>query len=283
MTQDILDNNNITITTAEITSFFTIEDLNILNDIDETDVPKNNQSFQNDIESMFSFDAEDLAEWINEDDDLSEKSASSSDDFLGRFFQEDNLDDDSHYSFDAEDLAEWIEEGNDEKHISTSSSSPSTCDLQIPTAENDNEIDHASVLNMINLDKSMCTNLVKSEMNSHNTFGLFHSLNSAKLRTNISRQKVLQHKVTATNLSTNGNERCRSFDMDSLKKRRFLFDLRQSQQRLKKFSSQTSNVVQKASLLGKRINSESTAYGRQKRLRQSRNETPIKNHFAVAA
>ena len=237
MTQDILDNNNIT--TAEITSFFTIEDLNILSDIDETDVPKNSQSFQNDIESMsmFSFDAEDLAEWINEDDDLSEKSASSSDDFLECFFQEDNLDDDSHYSFDAEDLAEWIEEGNDEKHVSTSSSSPSTCDLQIPTAENDNKIDHASVLNMINLDKSMCTNLVKSEMNSYNTFGLFHSLNSAKLRTNISRQKVLQHKVTATNLSTNENEQSRSFDVDSLKKRRVLFDLRQSQQRLNNFSS----------------------------------------------
>jgi len=63
-----------------------------------------------------------------------------------------------------------------------------------------------------------------------------------------------------------------------------LFDLHESQKRLKSFSLQTSNDVQNTNFLGKRISlCEGTVDGRQNRLRQLRNETLIKNRTAVAA
>jgi len=281
---DFLDDNS---SAEELDSFFaTEEDLNILNDADEINVTKNNESSDNDIESRFSFDAEDLAEWINEDDDLSEKCASLSDDdsFLECSLRKDGLDNESHFTFDAADLVEWMEQENHDNNTSSSSSLPSTNQIQITTMDNDEKINHANNLKTINHDKSMCTNLVKSEMNNNGALDLFHRLNSLKLRTEISRQKVLQCKVTASNLSTNGNERCRSFNLDSLKKRRFLFDLHESQKRLKSFSLQPSTDVKHTDFLGKRISlSEGTEDGRQNRLRQLRNETPNNNHMALAA
>jgi len=255
----------------ELGSFFETEDLSILNDIGALDFTNNNESSDIDVESIISFHAEDLEESIIEDSNQSEKHASASDVK-------------SYFSFDAEDLSEWIEEESHEKKISSSSLLLPTNQIQITNIENVDKINYANNLKTINHDKSIRANLVKSEINNNGAFGLFHRLNLSKLRTEISRQKVLQQKVTASNLSANENMQCRSFNMDSLKKRRFLFDLHESQKRLKSFSLQTSNDVQNTNFLGKRISlCEGTVDGRQNRLRQLRNETLIKNRVAVAA
>jgi len=270
----------------ELGSFFETEDLSILNGIGALDFTNNNESSDIDVESIISFDAEDFEESIIEDSNQSEKHTSASDvkSHLRLSVQNDYFDNESYFSFDAEDLNEWIEEESHEKNISSSSSLLPTNQIQITNIENVDKINYANNLKTINHDKSIRANLVKSEINNNGAFGLFHRLNLSKLRTEISRQKVLQQKVTASNLSANENRECRSFNMDSLKKRRFLFDLHESQKRLKSFSLQTSNDVQNTNFLGKRISlCEGTVDGRQNRLRQLRNETLIKNRMAVAA
>ena len=63
----------------ELASIISINDLNLLNDIVESNDLRHDEYFD-EVDSKFSFDAEDLAEWIAEDDEYIEKCVVNSND-----------------------------------------------------------------------------------------------------------------------------------------------------------------------------------------------------------
>ena len=269
----------------ELATIISIEDLKHLNDIAESNDLRNNESFDDEVVSKFSFDSEDLAEWIVEDDELLDKCVKISDKQTLHEFSllQDDLDNESHSSFDVEDLTEWIEEEQQESSNSLKLSSTDTHRIQFNSITNDNRIIYAHSLKTTRIDNSMSACLARSELNDQDTSTLFHMINSSKIRAEISRQRVLHCQVMTSSLSTHDNQRRRtSFSMDYLKKRRLVFDLHESQKRLKSYSLQ-SKYIENNGLIGKRMSvSECAADGQETRLRQLRNQTP-NNNMALAA
>ena len=90
MCPNFLNNSN---SAEKLGALFSLEDLNLLNDMDQLGIIRINESDGN-IKSRFSFDAEDLGELIREDYERSEKRAPSNDakSYLERSLREDGLD-----------------------------------------------------------------------------------------------------------------------------------------------------------------------------------------------
>jgi len=219
----------------ESLSMLSFQDLNLLEALTEPDINENNNTLGNESEIKSSFAEEDFEEWISEDDDLSDKSILSDDmeSLVECVVPEDGLDNESNFDFDAVYVTEWIdEEAYDEKNSSLNGISvPDMHQLQVTTIENNEQVDYGSNSKVI---KPICRSLIENKSSKHDTIELFDMLNSYTLRTEISREKVLHCRVLTSNLISEKNEQkfYKSFNLESLKKRRFTYDLDESQKKI---------------------------------------------------
>lgn len=271
----------------ESLSMLSFQDLNLLEDLSEPEINENIKTLGNEFEIKSFFDEEDLEEWISEDDDLSDKSILSDDmeNLVECVIPEDDLDNGSNLDFDVEEFTEWInEEAYDEKNSSSNGISvPDMQQLQVTTIESNEQVDYGS---NYKITKPISRSLIENKTSKHDTFELFQMLDSYTLRTEISREKVLHCRVLTPNSSTAKNKHkfYKSFNLDSLRTRRFTYDLDESQKRLNNFATQTSSDIQRHCLLSKRVSlDENTFDGPQKRHKELLNNAPKNNRSALAA